>query len=225
LGRVGDGGLTIRVRVVDGMRGLAGPDPGYADWKKDFDQERMMMTVNGKTVAFLVSKEGIEQAELTEPWKAVQRAGGVPRLISVEPGKVQAYQHLQPADVFAVDETAQHADADSYAALVLPGGVANGDLLRWQRPAQDFVRRFLATGRPVAPICHGGWILVDVDAVRGRRMTSWPSLAADLRNAGAEWVDEQLVVCTNGPFNLISSRKPDDLPAFCQELVAQLDKV
>jgi protease I len=182
------------------------------------------MTINGKRVAFLVSKEGIEQAELTEPWKAVEEAGGTPRLVSVEPGTVQGVHHLKPADTFPVDETAAGADASSFAALVLPGGVANGDLLRWQEPAREFVRRFLATGRPVAPICHGGWILVDLDAVRGRRMTSWPSLATDLRNAGAEWVDEQLVVDDGGSFNLISSRKPDDLPAFCKELVSQLEQ-
>jgi protease I len=182
------------------------------------------MSINGKSVAFLVSKEGIEQVELTEPWKAVQQAGGTPRLISVEAGKVQAYRHLQAADMFAVDETAAEADAESYAALVLPGGVANGDLLRWQEPAKDFMRRFLTTGRPVAVICHGGWILIEVEAVRGRRITSWPSMATDFRNAGAEWVDEQLVVSTSGPFNLVSSRKPDDLPAFCAELVSHVEK-
>jgi protease I len=183
------------------------------------------MTVSGKRVAFLVSKYGIEQAELTEPWKAVEQAGGIPRLISVDPGTVRGVIHHQPADTFTVDETTAQADPDSFAALVLPGGVANGDTLRWQAPAQDFVRRFLATRRPVAPICHGGWILTDVDAVGGRRMTSWPSLATDLSNAGAEWVDEQLVVDDNGPFTLISSRKPNDLPAFCKELVSQVEQV
>jgi protease I len=182
------------------------------------------MSIQGKTVAFLVSREGIEQAELTEPWKAVEQGGGTPRLISVEPGKVQAYQHLTPADTFPVDETCAGADPASFSALVLPGGVPNGDLLRWQQPAQEFVRRYLATGRPVAVICHGGWILIEAGAVRSRRITSWPSMATDFRNAGAEWVDEQLVVCTDGPFNLISSRKPDDLPAFCAELVAQVEK-
>ena len=182
------------------------------------------MSVSGTSVAFLASKEGIEQVELTEPWRVVEAAGGIPRLISVDPGSVQGYHHLTPADTFAVDETAADADAASYGALVLPGGVANGDLLRWQEPAREFVRRFTATGRPVAVICHGGWILIDVDVVRGRRITSWPSMTVDYRNAGAEWVDEQLVTCTNGPFPLISSRKPDDLPAFCQELVSWLDK-
>jgi protease I len=183
------------------------------------------VSINGKYVAFLVSKEGIEQVELTEPWRAVQEAGGVPRLISLEPGKVQAYHHLQPGDTFAVDETAGEANAQQFSALVLPGGVANGDLLRWQEPAREFVRRFLATGRPVAVICHGGWILIDVETVRGRRVTSWPSMTVDFRNAGAQWVDEQLVVDTDGSFPLISSRKPDDLPAFCTELVRQVEKV
>jgi protease I len=183
------------------------------------------MAIDGKSVAFLVAKEGIEQVELTEPWEAVEHAGGTPRLISVEPGEVQGFNHLTPADRFAVDETADRARAGDYSALALPGGVANGDLLRWQEPAREFVRGFLATGRPVAVICHGGWILIDVDAVRGRRITSWPSMAVDYRNAGAEWVDEELVVCTGGRFPLISSRKPDDLPAFCKELIQQLEKV
>jgi protease I len=181
------------------------------------------MAINGSSVAFLVSREGIEQVELTEPWQTVEKAGGTPRLISVEPGTVQAYHHLEAGDTFSVDETAAQADPNAFAALVLPGGVANGDLLRWQQPAQDFVRRFLGTGKPVAAICHGGWILIEADAVRGRRLTSWPSMATDFRNAGAEWVDEQLVVCTGGPFPLISSRKPDDLPAFCDELVNQIE--
>ncbi len=182
------------------------------------------MAIDGKTVAVLVSRDGIEQVELTEPWKAVREAGGTPRLISTEAGEVQAYHHRKPGDRFPVDETAERADAGSFAALVLPGGVANGDLLRWQPPAVDFLRRFLATGRPVAVICHGGWILIEADAVRGRRITSWPSMATDFRNAGAEWVDEPLTVCTAGPFTLISSRKPDDLPGFCAELVGQVEK-
>ena len=179
----------------------------------------------GNRVAFLVAAEGIEQVELTEPWQAVKQAGATADLVSVESGEVQGYNHLTPADTFTVDVTAAEAQAGDYSALVLPGGVPNGDLLRWQEPARDFVRRFIATGRPVAVICHGGWILIDVDAVRDRRITSWPSMATDYRNAGAEWVDEELVVCNGGTFPLISSRKPDDLPAFCQELVAQLGKV
>jgi protease I len=178
----------------------------------------------GKSVAFLVSKEGIEQVELTEPWKAVEQAGGTPKLISTQPGSVQAYNHLDKGDSFPVDLTADQALAGDYAALVLPGGVANGDLLRWQQPAVDFVRAFLATGRPVAVICHGGWILIEVEGVAGRRITSWPSMRTDFRNAGADWVDEEVVV-DNAGFPLISSRKPDDLPAFCRELLAAVDKV
>jgi protease I len=181
------------------------------------------MSIEGKTVAFLVSKEGIEQAELTEPWKAVKEAGGTPLLISAEPGTVQGYNHLEPGDTFTVDQTAADAAAEPFAALVLPGGVANGDLLRWQQDARSFVRRFAVTGQPVAVICHGGWILIEEQVVRGRRITSWPSMATDFRNAGADWVDEELVVCTAGTFNLISSRKPDDLPAFCHELVTQVE--
>ncbi|MGI5243855.1 type 1 glutamine amidotransferase domain-containing protein [Dactylosporangium sp. CA-139066] len=169
-------------------------------------------------VAFLVSKEGIEQVELTEPWKAVEHAGHIPRLVSPEPGRVRGYHHLDPADTFDVDVTAGDARAEDYAALVLPGGVANGDLLRWQAPAVEFVRAFTATGKPIAVICHGGWVLIEADAVRGRRLTSWPSLRTDYRNAGATWVDEEVVV--DG--NLISSRKPDDLPAFCDQLVKAL---
>ncbi|GAA2395178.1 type 1 glutamine amidotransferase domain-containing protein [Dactylosporangium salmoneum] len=169
-------------------------------------------------VAFLVAREGIEQAELTEPWKAVEHAGHMPRLISPEPGRVQAYHHLNPADRFEVDVVAADARAADYAALVLPGGVANGDLLRWQAPAVEFVRQFAATGRPIAVICHGGWILIETGTVSGKRITSWPSLQTDYRNAGATWVDAEVVV--DG--NLISSRKPDDLQAFCKELVAAL---
>jgi protease I len=182
------------------------------------------MTLDGRKVAFLVAKEGIEQVELTEPWMTVEKAGGTPVLISVESGTVQGYHHLDPGDTFQVDQTAAQADPNEFAALVLPGGVANGDLLRWQEPARDFVRNYTRTGRPVAAICHGGWILIDTDAVRGRRVTSWPSMAADFRNAGAEWVDQQLAVDTDGPFPLVSSRKPDDLPAFCAELVSQVEK-
>jgi protease I len=177
------------------------------------------MPLTGQTVAFLVSKEGIEQAELTEPWKAVTEAGATPKLISVKPGTVQAFRHLDRTDTFPVDEVAAKARPDDYAALVLPGGVANGDLLRWQRPAVDFVQGFGRTGRPIAVICHGGWILIEAGLVRGVRITSWPSLATDYRNAGAEWLDEEVVV-DQGERTLISSRKPADLPAFCRELLA-----
>jgi protease I len=179
----------------------------------------MAKSLTGKTVAFLVAPEGIEQVELTEPWKAVEEAGGTPRLVSTDSGTVQAYNHLDKADTFAVDETVDSAKVADYDGLVLPGGVANPDYLRTQPEAVAFAKSFFDAGKPVASICHAPWTLVEADVVRGRTMTSWPSVRTDLRNAGAEWKDEELVVCENGPNVLISSRKPDDLKAFCGEIV------
>jgi len=173
-----------------------------------------MPDLTARTIAFLVAPEGIEQVELTEPWSAVEDAGGTPRLLSIEGGKVQAFHHLDKGDTFAVDAVVADADPASYDGLVLPGGVANHDALRMDEDAVDFVREFVESDRPVAAICHAPWTLVEADVVRGRRLTSWPSLQTDLRNAGAEWVDEPVVVDRNGPNVLISSRKPDDLPAF-----------
>ena len=175
-----------------------------------------MAQLDGKTIAFLVAPEGIEQVELTEPWNAVEEAGGTPRLLSIEPGKVQAFHHLDKADTFAVDAVVGDADPASYDGLVLPGGVANPDALRMDEDAVTFVREFVESGRPVAAICHAPWMLAEADVLRGRRMTSWPSLRTDLRNAGADWVDEEVVV--DG--NLVTSRKPDDLPAFNDALLA-----
>ncbi|HEU4912252.1 MAG TPA: type 1 glutamine amidotransferase domain-containing protein [Actinomycetes bacterium] len=179
----------------------------------------MAKSLTGKTVAFLVAPEGIEQVELTEPWKAVEEAGGTPRLVSTDGGTVQAYNHLDKADTFDVDETVDSAKIADYDGLVLPGGVANPDYLRTQPEAVAFAKGFFDAGKPVASICHAPWTLVEADVVRGRTMTSWPSVRTDLRNAGAEWKDEELVVCENGPNVLISSRKPDDLKAFCGEIV------
>jgi protease I len=182
-----------------------------------------MSDLSGRTIAFLVATEGIEQVELTEPWQAVQAAGGTPRLVSTAAGEVQAFDHLDKADTFPVDETAAAADAGSYDALVLPGGVANPDALRTDDSAVAFVRAFFDAGKPVAAICHAPWTLVEADVVRGRRLTSWPSLKTDLRNAGAEWVDEQVVVDqggeATGPSVLVTSRKPEDLDAFGKTLV------
>lgn len=169
-------------------------------------------------VAFLVAPEGIEQVELTEPWRAVEQAGGTPVLLSTEAGTVQAFHHLEKGDTFEVDEVVEGADPDDYDALVLPGGVANPDALRTDEAAVEFVRRFVDSGRTVAAICHAPWTLVEADAVRGRTLTSWPSLRTDIANAGAMWVDEEVVV--DG--NLVTSRNPDDLPAFCRELTARL---
>lgn len=174
-----------------------------------------MTDLTGRTVAFLVATEGIEQVELTEPWQAVEKAGGTPRLLATESGKVQAFHHLDAADTFDVDEVVADADAAAYDGLVLPGGVANPDALRMDEDAVRFVKEFVESGKPVAAICHAPWTLVEADVLRGRRVTSWPSLQTDLRNAGAEWVDEEVVV--DG--NLVTSRNPDDLPAFTEKLV------
>ncbi|KQX66647.1 type 1 glutamine amidotransferase domain-containing protein [Angustibacter sp. Root456] len=171
-----------------------------------------------KKVAFLVAGEGIEQVELTEPWKAVEEAGARPVLVSPEEGRVQAFNHLDKADTFEVDLTVAKARVDDFDVLVLPGGVANPDALRTNDSAVSFVRAFVESGKPVAAICHAPWTLVEADAVRGRTLTSWPSLQTDLRNAGATWVDEELVVCEQGPGPLVTSRKPDDLPAFTKAL-------
>jgi protease I len=171
-----------------------------------------------KKVAFLVASEGIEQVELTEPWKAVEEAGARPVLVSPEEGRVQAFNHLDKADTFEVDVTTAKARVDDFDVLVLPGGVANPDALRLNDSAVAFAKAFVESGKPVAAICHAPWTLIEADVVRGRTMTSWPSLQTDLRNAGATWVDEELVVCEQGPGPLVTSRKPDDLPAFTKAL-------
>lgn len=178
------------------------------------------MTENlaGKRVAFLAAPEGVEQVELTEPWKAVQQAGGRPELVSTTQGSIQAFNHLDRADTFRVDKVITEAAVDDYDALVLPGGVANPDFLRTVPDAVRFVREFFTQRKPVAAICHAPWTIVEADVVRGRRMTSWPSLRSDLRNAGAEWVDEQVVVDSG----LVTSRKPADLPAFCDKMVEEI---
>jgi protease I len=174
-----------------------------------------MTDLSGRMIAFLVANEGVEQVELTEPWSAVEKAGGSPRLLSVEAGRVQAFNHLDKADTFEVDDVVADADPASYDGLVLPGGVANPDALRTDQDAVTFVREIVESGTPVAAICHAPWTLVEADVVRGRRLTSWPSLQTDLRNAGAEWVDEEVVV--DG--GLVTSRRPDDLPAFNEAMV------
>ena len=175
------------------------------------------MSLNGKTIAFLVAPEGVEQVELTGPWKAVQDAGGTPRLVSTEPGEVQAFHHLDKGDTFPVDATVH--DSEQYDALVLPGGVANPDFLRTEPDAVKFVKRFFDEGQPVAAICHAPWTLVEAGVLDGRRLTSWPSLQTDIRNAGAEWVDEEVVVDLTGSAPLVTSRKPDDLDAFNSTLL------
>jgi protease I len=184
----------------------------------------MTESLTDKTIAFLVANEGIEQVELTEPWKAVEEAGGAAELVSLEAGEAQAFNHLDKADKFPVDKVAKDVDASSYDGLVLPGGVANPDQLRTDSDAVAFVKSFFDAGKPVAVICHGPWTLVEADVVKGRTLTSWPSVRTDITNAGGKWVDEEVVVDTEGPNTLISSRKPDDLKAFCSELVDAFTK-
>lgn len=166
-------------------------------------------------IAFLVAAEGIEGVELTEPWEAASDAGLEPVLISPDAGTVQLFDHLDKADTRPVDLTVAQASAGDYAALVLPGGVANPDALRTDADAVAFVKAFVESGRPVAAICHAPWTLVEADVLHGRRLTSYPSLQTDIRNAGGEWVDERVV--SDG--NLITSRNPDDLPAFISALL------
>jgi protease I len=173
--------------------------------------------LKGKKIAFLVAQEGIEELELTEPWKAVERAGGEPVLIAPERGEVQAMRHLDKSDSYPVDETLAEADAGEFDAIVLPGGVANPDQLRTEPEAIALLQGTFRAGKPVGVICHGPWTLVEADLVRGRTITSWPSLRTDIANAGGNWVDEEVVVDQG----LVSSRKPDDLPAFCAKIVEE----
>ena len=168
-------------------------------------------------VAVLVANEGIEQVELTEPWKALEGAGAQPELIAPKEGSAQAFNHLDKADSFPVDRTVSDADPADYIGLVLPGGVANPDALRMDPDAVSFVRAFVAAGKPIAAICHAPWTLVEADAVRGRTLTSWPSLQTDIRNAGGTWVDEQV----HTDRGLVTSRRPDDLPAFCAKMLEE----
>jgi protease I len=174
----------------------------------------MSTKLENRQVAFLAA-DGVEQAELTEPWQAVEEAGGRPVLVSLESGTIQAHQHLDKGDEFEVDIAVADADPSAFDGLVIPGGVANPDFLRGDDAAVAFARAFVEADRPTAVICHGPWVLAEADVVRGRRVTSWPTVSTDLRNAGADWVDEEVV--KDG--NLVTSRKPEDLPAFCAALV------
>jgi protease I len=173
--------------------------------------------LKGKTVAFLAT-DGVEQVELTEPWKKVEEEGGKPELISLESGEIQGFEHLDKGDTFPVDKPVAEADQADYDGLVLPGGVANPDFLRADEKAVAFVRSFFEAGKPVAAICHGPWTLVEADVVKGRTLTSWPTLKTDIENAGGTWVDEEVHVDSG----LVTSRKPDDLPAFSEKLAEEI---
>ncbi|MBV2355494.1 type 1 glutamine amidotransferase [Streptomyces sp. J2-1] len=170
-------------------------------------------------IAFLVAPEGVEQVELTEPWQAAVNAGHEPVLVSTDAGEIQAFDHLDKADTFTVDEVVGETSAASFGALVLPGGVANPDFLRTDEKAVAFAREFFDRGLPVAAICHAAWTLVEADVLRGRTLTSWPSVRTDIVNAGGTWVDAEVEVCEGGPNTLVTSRRPDDLKAFCATFV------
>ena len=172
--------------------------------------------LQGKTIAF-VATDGVEQVEYTEPRKAVENAGARAELVSMKPGTIQGFNHLDKGDTFQVDVTAAEADPDRYDGLVLPGGVANPDALRTDEDVVGFIRSFFEAGKPVGAICHGPWTLVEAGVVKGRTLTSWPSLQTDIRNAGGTWVDEEVHVDQG----LVTSRKPDDLKAFGEKLVEE----
>lgn len=172
--------------------------------------------LQGKRIAFLAA-DGVEQVELTEPWQAVEQAGGEPELISLKTGEIQGFDHHDKARTFPVDKAVKDADPTDYDGLVLPGGVINPDILRTDEKAVGFVRTFFEQGKPVGAICHGIWTLVEAGIVKDRTLTSWPSLKTDVENAGGTWVDEELHVDRG----LVTSRKPADLPAFCKKLVEE----
>lgn len=176
----------------------------------------MAEELKGKRVAFLFT-DGAEQVEVTEPLEAVRKAGAEPEILSLEKGEVEMWQHFDKGDKITADKAVADADPSDYDGLVLPGGVANPDQLRMNEDAVNFVRGFFEQDKPVGVICHGPWMLVETGVAKGRKVTSWPSLQTDLRNAGAEWVDQEVVV-DNG---LVTSRNPDDLPAFCAKIVEE----
>ena len=172
--------------------------------------------LKGKKIAFLAT-DMVEQVELTDPWKALENAGAELELVSLKDGEIQGFDHYDKADRFKVDRTVEEANASDYDGLVLPGGVGNPDTLRQDENAVRFVRDFFEQGKPVGAICHAPWTLVEAGVVRGRRVTSFPSLQTDIRNAGGNWVDEEVVVDSG----LVTSRKPDDLPAFDKKLIEE----
>ena len=173
-------------------------------------------SLSGKRVAILAT-DGVEQVELTEPRKALDSAGALTKVVSPKPGSIKGWNHTNWGDPIKVDVTLENTSSDDYDALLLPGGVMNPDHLRTNASAVNFVRAFFEAGKPVAAICHGPWLLVEADVVRERNVTSWPSLQTDLRNAGANWTDSQVVT----DHGLVTSRKPDDIPAFNKKMIEE----
>jgi protease I len=176
-------------------------------------------TLQGRKVA-IIAADMVEQVELVEPRKALEAAGAETVLISLKPGEIQGFNHFDPADKLSVDRIAEEVDASEYDALLIPGGVGNPDQLRGDENVVSFVRDFFDAGKPVAAICHGPWVLVEADAVRGRKLTSWPTLQTDIRNAGGNWVDQEVVVDQG----LVTSRKPDDIPAFNRKMIEEFSE-
>jgi protease I len=172
--------------------------------------------LKGKKIA-IIAADMVERVELVEPRQALEEAGATTELLSIKPGTIDAFDHFAKADTVKVDRLVEEADASDYDALMIPGGVGNPDQLRGDENVVSFVRDFFEQGKPVASICHGPWVLVEAGVVRGRRLTSWPTLQTDIRNAGGEWVDEQVVV--DG--GLVTSRKPDDIPAFNKKMIEE----
>ena len=176
----------------------------------------MANKLQGKRVAFLAT-DMVEQVELTEPRKALDKAGAKTDLISIEPGEIQAFNHYDKADKFKVDRIVEEARADDYDALVIPGGVGNPDTMRTDENAVELVRQFFQQGKPIGVICHGPWMLVESGVARGRTLTSWPTLQTDVRNAGGNWIDKEVVVDAG----IVTSRKPDDIPAFNKKMIEE----
>jgi protease I len=172
--------------------------------------------LKGKRIA-IVAADMVERVELVEPRQALEAAGAQTELISIKPGEIKTFNHFDPADTVKVDKTAEEVDASDYDALMIPGGVGNPDQLRGDENIVSFVRDFFEQGKPVAAICHAPWVLVEAGVVKGRKVTSWPTLQTDIRNAGGDWVDEQVVVDSG----LVTSRKPDDIPAFNKKMIEE----
>jgi deglycase len=185
-------------------------------WNQQSEERTMGKELEGVRIAFVVANEGVERSELTEPWRVARDAGAEPVLAAPKADEVRLFEHLDPSEAWTATVATTELSADHFAAVMLPGGVANADELRTDDAAVVFLRQMMQDDKPVAVICHGSWTLIETGALRGRTLTSWPSLRTDIENAGGSWVDEEVHV--DG--HLVTSRKPDDLPAFCRQMLA-----